>query len=164
MISFIWAQDKNGLIGQGNDLPWRLPADLQYFKSRTMNHPIVMGRKTYESIGRPLPGRTNIILTRDKDYDAEGCLTFYSREHLLQWINNNQQRSEIFITGGSEIFKLFTEKVNRLYVTKIDETFEGDTFFPKIDWSEWSLTSNEKGPKDEENPYDYAFQVYERKK
>ncbi len=162
MISFIWAQDKNGLIGKGNDLPWRLPADLQYFKKTTMNHPIVMGRKTYESIGKPLPGRTNIILTRADEYEVEGCLVFSSPQQLLRWIH--EHGSEVFITGGSEIFKLFTVEVDRLYVTQIDETFQGDTYFPKIDWSEWQLISSKKGPKNEKNPYDYEFQVYERVK
>ncbi len=160
MISFLWAQDENGLIGNNNDLPWRLPADLKYFKETTMGHPIVMGRKTYESIGRPLPGRTNIILTRDQDYQAEGCLVFHAREDLLEWIK--EKGSEVFITGGSEIFKLFLEDADRLYVTKIGATFEGNTYFPELDWKKWRLVSAEEGPKDEKNPYDYEFQIYER--
>ncbi|MBS4209835.1 dihydrofolate reductase [Bacillus sp. FJAT-50079] len=162
MISFLWAEDRNGLIGKNNDLPWRLPADLKYFKETTMGHPIVMGRKTYESIGRPLPGRTNIILTRDQNYQTEGCLVFYSKEALSEWIST--QNTEVFITGGSEIFSLFLEEVDRLYVTKIDEVFEGTTYFPKLNWDEWTLDSNQKGPKDEKNPYDYEFQVYERQR
>ncbi|RST72952.1 dihydrofolate reductase [Siminovitchia acidinfaciens] len=160
MISFLWAQDENGLIGNNNELPWRLPADLKYFKETTMGRPIVMGRKTYESIGRPLPGRTNIILTRDTAYTAEGCLVFHSKEDLLDWIEENGP--EVFITGGSEIFKLFLNHVDRLYVTKIRACFEGDTYFPEIDWEKWRLKSAEKGPKDDKNPYDYEFQIYER--
>ena len=148
MISFLWAEDQNGLIGKENDLPWRLPADLQYFKDTTMGHPIVMGRKTYESIGRPLPGRTNIILTRDTEYKVKGCLVFHSKEELLQWIEQNE--SEVFITGGSDIFQLFLDQVDRLYVTKIFATFDGDTYFPKINWENWRLISSEKGPKREE--------------
>lgn len=105
MISFLWAEDENGLIGKNNELPWRLPADLKYFKETTMGHPIVMGRKTFESIGRPLPGRKNIILTRDKAFQAEDCLVFHSKDELLEWIE--QYDSEVFITGGSEIFRLF---------------------------------------------------------
>ncbi len=93
MISFLWAEDQNGLIGKENDLPWRLPADFKYFKETTMGHPIVMGRKTYESIGKPLPGRTNIILTRDKEFKAEGCLVFHSKDPLLQWIKHTGFRS-----------------------------------------------------------------------
>ena len=160
MISFLWAQDENGLIGKNNQLPWRLPADLQYFKRVTMNHAIVMGRKTFESIGKPLPGRTNIILTRDQQYKAEDCLVFHSKDALLEWIN--QSGEEVFITGGSEVFRLFLNEVDRLYVTKIQASFDGDTFFPKINWEDWHLISEEKGPKDEKNPYDYVFLIYER--
>ena len=160
MISYLWAHDENGLIGNKNELPWRLPADLKYFKETTMGHPIVMGRKTFESIGRPLPGRTNIILTRDPDYQANGCLVFHSKDELLGWIEENG--TEVFITGGSEVFKLFLDAVNRLYVTRIRATFEGDTYFPELDWKKWRLISAKKGPKDDQNPYDYEFQVYER--
>ncbi|MFD1707214.1 dihydrofolate reductase [Siminovitchia sediminis] len=160
MISFLWAQDENGLIGNQNKLPWHLPADLKYFKKITMGHPIVMGRKTYESIGKPLPGRTNIILTTDLSYQAEGCLIFHTKEELLDWIDND--KSEVFITGGSEIFKLFMDQADRLYVTKIKGVFKGDTYFPDINWEEWRLLSSEKGPKDDKNPHDYEFQVYER--
>jgi len=161
MISFLWAEDENGLIGKDNDLPWRLPADLKYFKETTMGHPIVMGRKTYESIGRPLPGRTNIILTRDTQYKAEGCLVFYSKDELGRWIEN--QDSEVFITGGAEVFRLFLEEVDRLYVTKIFAAFEGNTFFQGIDWDKWQLNYNEVGPKNDKNPYDYEFRVYDKK-
>ncbi|MBS4173195.1 dihydrofolate reductase [Bacillus sp. FJAT-49736] len=160
MISFLWAEDKKGIIGKNNQLPWHLPEDLKYFKRTTMGHPIVMGRKTYESIGKPLPGRTNIVLTRDPHFHAEGCLTFKTKNDLLKWIRENND--EIFITGGAEIFGLFMEEVDRLYITKIHEDFEGDTYFPPMDWSEWKLISNEKGIKNEENPYDYEFQIYER--
>lgn len=160
MISFLWAQDENGLIGNKNGLPWKLPADLKYFKETTMGQAIVMGRKTYESIGRPLPGRTNIILTRDNRFKAEGCLVFHSKDELLEWIEGDG--SEVFITGGSEIFKLFLQEADRLYVTKIRASFEGDTYFPEIDWEQWSLVSAKKGPRDDKNPYDYEFQVYER--
>jgi len=161
MISFLWAEDENGLIGKNNDLPWRLPADLKYFKETTMGHAIIMGRKTYESIGKPLPGRTNIILTRDASYQQEGCLVFNSKHELLRWIEKNG--SKVFVTGGSEIFQLFLEEVERLYVTKIFHEFEGNTFFPKIDWDTWNLISCKTGPKDEKNPYDYEFRIYERK-
>ncbi|MBS4194428.1 dihydrofolate reductase [Lederbergia citri] len=160
MISFLWAEDENGLIGKNNDLPWRLPADLKYFKETTMGHAIIMGRKTYESIGRPLPGRTNIILTRDENYQAEGCLVFHSKNELLQWIERN--KSNAFVTGGAEIFRLFMEEADRLYITKIFHIFEGDTYFPALDWNKWVLKSSQKGPKDEKNPYDYEFRVYER--
>lgn len=161
MISFLWAQDKNGLIGKNNELPWRLPADLKYFKETTMGHPIVMGRKTYESIGKPLPGRTNIILTRDENYQAEGCLVIHTKEDLLKWIRKSGD--EVFITGGSEVFSLFMQEADRLYVTQIHEVFEGDTHFPSVDWDNWKLISEKKGSKDEKNPYDFEYLVYKRK-
>ncbi|MGE8204239.1 dihydrofolate reductase [Heyndrickxia sp. NPDC080065] len=161
MISFLWAQDEKGVIGKNNQLPWHLPEDLKYFRRTTMGHPIVMGRKTYESIGKPLPGRQNIILTRDENFHAEGCLIFQTKYQLLNWIEKNDD--EVFVTGGSEIFGLFMDEVNRLYVTKINEDIGGDTYFPIIDWSEWVQVSCEKGIKNEENPYDYEFQVYHRK-
>jgi len=160
MISFLWAEDEKGIIGKNNQLPWRLPEDLKYFKRTTMGHPIVMGRKTYESIGKPLPGRTNIVLTRDEQFHAEGCIILKTKNELLRWMNESED--EVFITGGAEIFGLFMDEVNRLYVTKIHEDFDGDTYFPLIDWSEWQLISKDKGIKNEENPYDYEFLVYER--
>ncbi|GIN85752.1 dihydrofolate reductase [Heyndrickxia sporothermodurans] len=161
MISFLWAQDEKGVIGKNNQLPWRLPEDLKYFKRKTMGHPIVMGRKTYESIGRPLPGRQNIIITRDEKFEAENCIIFQSKHDLLNWIH--QMNDEVFVTGGAEIFGLLMEEVDRLYVTKIYEDIDGDTYFPLIEWSDWQLVSCEKGLKNEDNPYDYEFQIYERK-
>lgn len=160
MISFLWAEDDNGLIGNHNKLPWRLPEDLKYFKETTMGHPIVMGRRTFESIGKPLPGRKNIILTRDKDFQAEDCLVFHSKSKLQEWMG--QYGSEVFITGGSEIFRLFLDDADRLYVTKIHYKFEGDTFFPDINWEQWRLISAKPGTKNEKNPYDYEFRIYER--
>ncbi|QQZ11102.1 dihydrofolate reductase [Heyndrickxia vini] len=161
MISFLWAQDEKGVIGRNNQLPWYIPEDLKYFKKTTMGHPIVMGRKTFESIGKPLPGRQNIIITRDENFHVKDCLVFQSKHQLLKWAD--QQDEEVFITGGAEIFGLLMDTVDRLYVTKIFANIEGDTYFPIIDWSEWELVSSEKGPTNEENPYDYEFQVYERK-
>lgn len=162
MISFLWAQDQTGVIGKNNQLPWRLPRDLKYFKETTMGHPIVMGRKTFESIGKALPGRINIILTRDRSFEAKDCLIFHSKDDLLQWIK--EYNSEVFITGGSEIFRLFLDEVEKLYVTKIFHTFDGDVYFPDLDWSQWELVSDVPGIKDEDNPYHYHFQIYERKK
>jgi dihydrofolate reductase len=161
MISFVWAMDQNGVIGKNNSLPWHLPADLKFFKETTMGHPIVMGRKTYESIGKPLPGRENIVLTRDVSYTAEGCIVFHEIEDILHYAD--EKKVEVMVTGGAEVFKMFLPFVDRLYVTKIYESFEGDTYIPEIPWEKFSLTSNEKGPKNEKNPYDYEFQIYERK-
>ncbi|MBO8177396.1 dihydrofolate reductase [Aeribacillus pallidus] len=160
MISFIWAMDENRLIGKNNQLPWHLPEDLKYFKRVTMGHPIVMGRSTFESIGKPLPGRENIILTRDDRYKAEGCTILHSLEQLLDYID--EKNDEVFITGGAQIFQLLLPFADRLYVTRIHYSFEGDTYFPDIDWSDFRLVKREKGPKNEENPYDYEFEIYER--
>lgn len=160
MISLLVAMDKNQLIGKDNDLPWRLPADLAYFKRVTMGHPIIMGRKTYDSIGRPLPGRENIIVTRDTSYEAEGCKVIHSIEEIVKM--NEQTDQELFVIGGAEIFKEILPYSDRLYITEINEEFEGDTYFPAFDKSKWEVISEEKGIKDEKNPYDYKFLVYEK--
>lgn len=161
MISFIVAMDENRAIGKDNQLPWHLPEDLKFFKRVTMGHPIAMGRKTHESIGRILPGRENIIITRQSGYQCEGCTVFYSAEEFVNYCRN--QDGEIFVIGGAEIFKETFQYVDRLYITMIHEEFEGDTFFPEFDETEWQLTSSEKGIKDEKNPYDYEFRIYQRK-
>ncbi|PNE08454.1 MULTISPECIES: dihydrofolate reductase [Priestia] len=160
MISFIFAMDKNRLIGKGNSLPWHLPADLKFFKQVTTGHPVVMGRKTHESIGKPLPGRENIILTRNISYDAKGCTVLNSISAIEEM--GKKEKKEIFIIGGAEIYKLAFPIADRLYITTIDEEFEGDTYFPEFNESEWRLVSREKGLKDEKNPYDYYFTIYER--
>ena len=160
MISLLVAMDKNRLIGKDNDLPWRLPADLAYFKRVTMGHPIVMGRKTYESIGRPLPGRENIIITRNTDFVAPGCKIIYTIEDILKL---EAEDKEVFVIGGSEIFNEILSSANKLYITLIEDCFEGDTYFPEVRTEEWQLISEEKGIKDDKNPYDYYFQVFERK-
>jgi dihydrofolate reductase len=160
MISLLVAMDKNQLIGKDNDLPWRLPADLAYFKRVTMGHPIIMGRKTYDSIGRPLPGRENIIVTRDTSYEAEGCKVIHSIEEIVKM--NEQTDQELFVIGGAEIFKEILPHSDRLYITEINEEFDGDTYFPAFDKAEWKVISEEQGIKDEKNPYDYTFLVYEK--
>ncbi|WP_373323194.1 dihydrofolate reductase [Alkalihalobacterium chitinilyticum] len=161
LISFLVAMDNNRVIGKDNDLPWSLPADLAYFKKVTMGHPIVMGRKTYESIGRPLPGRENIILTRNREYSVDGCTVLHSLADVKQVVDANDK--ETFIIGGAEIFKEAFPIADKLYITHIDEEFDGDTYFPAFSDHEWKEVSREKGIKDEKNPYDYYFTVYERK-
>ncbi|MEH7236478.1 dihydrofolate reductase [Bacillus sp. JJ1562] len=160
MISLLLAMDKKQLIGKDNDLPWRLPADLAYFKRVTMGHPIIMGRKTYDSIGRPLPGRENIIVTRDTSYKAEGCKVIHSIDEIVKM--NDETDQELFVIGGAEIFKEILPYSDRLYITEIEEVFEGDTYFPEFDKAEWKVISKEKGIKDEKNPYEYTFFVYEK--
>ncbi|MEK5442164.1 MULTISPECIES: dihydrofolate reductase [unclassified Fredinandcohnia] len=160
MISLLVAMDRNQLIGKNNDLPWRLPADLAYFKRVTMGHTIIMGRKTYDSIGRPLPGRENIIVTRDTSYKAEGCKVIHSIEEIVKM--NQQTDQELFVIGGAEIFKEILPHSDRLYITEINKEFEGDTYFPAFEKDKWKVISREQGIKDEKNPYDYTFLVYEK--
>ncbi|MFC0559457.1 dihydrofolate reductase [Halalkalibacter alkalisediminis] len=159
MISFVVAMDRNRLIGKENQLPWHLPADLAYFKKVTTGHTIVMGRKTYESIGRPLPKRKNVVLTRSEGFEAEGCEVVHHVEDVLKMA---KQEDEFFVIGGTQVFSLFWEHVDRLYVTYIDETFEGDTYFPEIDADSWELVSVEHGFVDEKNRYPHEFRLYER--
>jgi dihydrofolate reductase len=162
MISHIVAMDQNRVIGKDNRLPWHLPADLAYFKKVTMGHAIVMGRKTFESIGRPLPGRENVIVTRNRSFQPEGCKVLHSIEEVKQFAA--MRDDEVFVIGGAELFRATLPVADRLYITKIEASFPGDTFYPAFDESEWQLVSYTKGIKDEKNPYDYAFIVYERKR
>jgi len=160
LISLIVAMDKHCLIGRDNQLPWHLPQDLAYFKKVTMNHKIIMGRKTFESIGRPLPGRENIIITRDSTYSQEGCTILHSIDEILKL--SSRSNEELFVIGGAEIFKEILSVSDRLYITEIDDVFEGDTYFPDRKETEWKKISIEKGTKDEKNPYDFEFVVYEK--
>lgn len=162
MISFILAMDETRVIGKNNQLPWHLPEDLKFFKRVTMGHPIAMGRKTHESIGRMLPGRENIIITRQQDYQSEGCTIFHSVTDFVDYCN--QMNDEVFVIGGAEIFKETFPFADRLYITLIHDKFAGDTFFPEYPEQEWELISCEKGIKDEKNPYDYEFRIYQRVK
>jgi len=161
VISLIWAMDQNRLIGQNNRLPWRLPEDLKYFKAVTMGAPVIMGRKTFESINcRPLPGRNNIIMTRDQAYQAEGVTIMHEIADVMAHVQGDK---EAFVIGGAEIYTSFLPFADRLYITQIEDSFEGDAYFPEVNMDEWVLSSKEKGPKDEKNPYHYYFEVYDRK-
>jgi dihydrofolate reductase len=157
MISFVVAMDENRAIGKDNDLPWYLPNDLKHFKKTTMGKPVVMGRKTYESIGKPLPGRENIVVTRDQSYHAEGTTTVHSVDEVLQW-----EAEEICVIGGTEIFKLFLPVADRLYITEIHHTFDADTYFPELSDEDWAEVSRTAGIVDEKNKYPHEFVVYEK--
>ncbi|WP_342432009.1 dihydrofolate reductase [Neobacillus sp. FSL H8-0543] len=161
MISFIVAMDENRVIGKDNQLPWHLPEDLKFFKRVTMGHPIAMGRKTHESIGRILPGRENIIITRQSNYQSEGCTVFNSIGDFVEY--SRKTNEETFIIGGAEIFKETFEYADRLYITHIQDRFEGDTFFPEFDVGKWQLISSEQGIKNEKNPYEFEFMIYDRR-
>ncbi|MBP1993551.1 dihydrofolate reductase [Paenibacillus eucommiae] len=158
-ISFIYAMDRNRAIGKDNSLPWHLPADLKFFKSVTTGHPILMGRKTYESIGKPLPGRRNVIITQNPRFSAEGCEVIHSVEQALELFHDE----ELFVIGGAEIFRLFLGKVDRMYITEIDHEFAADTYFPDMSMEQWELVSSEQGQQDEKNPYVFHFRIYDRK-
>lgn len=162
MLSLIVAMDKNRVIGLNNDMPWHLPNDLRYFKERTTGHTIIMGRKTFESLGRVLPNRKHLVLTRSDKTFPEEVEVIHTIEDILQYVKDYPQE-KIFIIGGGELFKHMLPHVNTMYITEIDEQFEGDVFFPFFDEAEWKLISKEKGPKDKKNPYDYYYLVYERK-
>ncbi len=160
-ISAIVAYAKNGIIGKNNEIPWYLPADFAYFKRTTLNHHIIMGRNCFESIGRPLPKRTNIVITRNPFYIASGCLMVNTIAESLKMAESNGE-TEAFIIGGGEIYKQSVDLWDRLYLTEVDLDTEGDVFFPKIDMSEWQLVSQEPHTKDEKNEFDYIFKVFER--
>lgn len=161
MLSMIFANDRNYLIGKDNWIPWDIPNDLDYFKTMTTGKTIIMGRKTFESFGKPLPNRHHVVLTRNKDFQADGCVVFHQIEDVLDYIKQFSDQ-EVIVIGGSEIYQQFLNYADRLYITYIDAEFEGDTYLPKFDLSNWQLTSKEKGIKNEENPYDYYFLQYDR--
>ena len=160
MVSIIVAMGRNRVIGRENGLIWHLPEDLRHFKETTMGKPLIMGRKTFESVGKPLPGRTNIIVTRKKDYSAPGCLVAGSVEQALELADNDQ---EVFIAGGGEIYEQATPLADRMYITIIDHDFDGDTFFPEFSSEKWMLTEERFHAADERNKYPMIFRTYEKK-
>ena len=147
----------NRVIGKDNQMPWHLPADLGHFKAVTLGKPIIMGRKTYESIGRPLPGRKNIVISRDEDYRLEGCETVCSLEKALDLVKNVE---EVMIIGGGYLYAQTLPQADRLYLTFIDLDVDGDTQFPEFEHLSLKEVKREKHLKDEKNPYDYAFIDY----
>ena len=149
---------ENGIIGNNGDLPWHLSADLQHFKSITMDKPIVMGRLTHESIGRPLPGRENIILTRNKSYRAEGCRVI----HDLSELDSSADSTEMMIIGGAQLYAETLSIADRLYLTEVHAEVKGDTSFPDFIRADWHEVQRESFKADEKNEYDYSFVVYDR--
>ncbi len=165
-ISIIVALDNNHVIGKDNTLIWHLPADMKFFKDTTTGHSIITGRKNYESIPlkfRPLPNRTNIIITRQGDYNAPGAIVVGSIESALDKAKQTGDE-EIFVIGGAEIFKQSMHLVDTLYVTQIYHSFEGDVFFPEINMKEWKEIERKEGIVDEKNIYPHDFITYERVK
>lgn len=162
-ISIVVAHDQHLAIGRNNEIPWHLPNDLKYFKKITSGHCVVMGRKCFESIGKPLPNRTNIIITRDKNFKAEGCLVVHSfdeAEHIATQLNEK----ELMIIGGGEIYTYYLSKAHTLYITEVDVYIQdAEIFFPKVDFTSFILTRYEEGSVDEKNIYSHRFKKYIRR-
>lgn len=162
IVSAIVVMAENRIIGSNNHLPWRLPADLKHFKTLTTGHPVVMGRKTFESIGKPLPNRFNIIISRNQAFHAPNCVVVQSINDAIQHaaaLNSN----EIFVIGGADIYKQALPHIKRIYLTIIHHTFDGDTYFPELNMSHWEEYEHITHPADKENIYSYSFVTLERK-
>ena len=161
MVTIIAAIGLNNALGKDNDLIWHLPADLKRFKETTSGFPIIMGRKTFESIGRPLPNRTNIIVTRNSDYNQDGCVVKGSLKEAVDSIANEEHA---FIIGGAQIYNQAIEQglADRLDITLVQESFEADVYFPEFDKMEWELISREDFEKDEKNPHNYSFLQFKK--
>ena len=157
-LALIVAVAENGVIGRGNRLPWHLPEDLRYFKRVTMGKPVVMGRKTYQSIGRPLPGRPNIVVTRDAGFAAEGVHLAGSLDQALDLARSLASGGEMIVIGGAELFNAVLPSADRLYLTEVHRAYEGDVFFPQLDPAVWREASREDHPGDPS----YSFVVLEK--
>jgi dihydrofolate reductase len=162
-VSLIVAVSSNGVIGRDGGLPWHLPADLKHFKRTTMGHHLIIGRRTWEEVGEPLPGRTMVVVTRSRRFAPEGAQVVRSVERALELAAEDE---EPFIGGGSQIYRiaLARDLVDRIYLTRIHAEVEGDTFFPDFDLEEWKLVSEEHHEADDRNEFDFSFLVYERKR
>jgi dihydrofolate reductase len=161
VIKILVACDENRVIGKDNQLIWHLPADLKRFKSLSTGHVILMGRKTYESIGKPLPNRTTIVITRQVDFQAEGTITAHSVEEAILKAKS-LTREDIFIVGGAEIYSLSLALADQLLVTQLHDIFEGDAFFPEISADTWEIVDRERGVTDEKNPFQYSYITYQK--
>lgn len=158
-LSAIVAMAANRVIGANNQLPWRLPADLARFKRLTLGHTLLLGRKTYESIGRPLPGRTFVVVTRQRDYAPPGVKVAHTVDEALALAQGDD---EVFVAGGAEIYAQTMDRLNRLYLTRIERDFPGDTYFPEVDLSGWKLLEQEHHPASAPDALPYSFLTYER--
>ncbi len=162
-ISIIVAAAANQAIGKDNQLLWHLPNDLRFFKKTTSGHPIIMGRKTYESVGKPLPNRRNIIISRQPEYNATGVETVHSLDEAITLAGQTpEELTDIFIVGGAEIYRAALPITDRIYLTRVHANLLADTYFPQFDSSEWKLISREDHPADEKHAYSYSFLVYDR--
>jgi len=160
IISIIVAASQNNVIGKENKLPWHLPADMQYFKATTIGHHIIMGRSTWETLGKPLPGRTNIIVTRQEHYKADGCIIVANLKSAFTYAREHGE-TECFIIGGGDVFRQSLVWADKIYLTTIFHNFDGDTFFLQLNPDDWLLISEQRHLPDQKNRYAYAFKVYE---
>lgn len=161
MLIYVWAQDQNGLIGRERRLPWHLPNDLQFFKEVTLGQTIVMGRATFDGMGkRLLPKRHTIVLTTQVDYDANGAEVVNDVQTILE----DSKEEDLYIVGGTQLFEAFKNEVDVLYCTKIEGSFEGDTYFPQdFPWERFTKVKSIEGTRDEKNQYAHTFEIYQRK-
>lgn len=162
ILSQVVAAAENNAIGKNNELLWRLPNDSKFFKNTTWGMPVIMGRKTYESLGKPLAGRTNIIITRQKDWQPEGAFVVHDIKDAMATAAKTDAK-EAFIIGGGEIYRQTLPITQRVYLTRVHTTIEGDAFFPDINKADWELLSQLDFTADEKHAYDYSFQVWQRK-
>ncbi len=162
MVSLIVAAANNDAIGKGNEMLWHLPEDLKFFKNITWGMPVIMGRKTFESVGKPLPGRTNIIVTTNNDWSAEGTIATTNIDDALEAAKATNAK-EIFITGGGEIYKQTIAIANRIYLTRVNTEIDGDAFFPTVDETIWEKVFEKNVMADEKNKFDMSFQRWERR-
>jgi dihydrofolate reductase len=161
--SLIVAMSENRVIGREGRLPWHLPADLKRFKQLTTGHPIIMGRKTFESIGRALPNRRNIVITRQRNWRAAGAETVHSLTYAIR-LASEYVDDEVFIIGGADVFRDALPQADTLYLTLVHETIEGDVHFPEVDWSEWTCVEDHRYEPDSANPLPYSFRKYVRRR
>jgi dihydrofolate reductase len=164
IVSFIAAMGTNGVIGRDGKLPWVLPADLKRFRAITWGKPIIMGRKTFDSLGRALPGRTNIILTRQPAFHATDCLIVHSPGEALT-IAEERRAEEVVVIGGREVFEAFMTKCERIYLTTVEGQFEGDTYFPvkMLEAPDWEIVHEETCPADERNRFRSRYEIFQRR-
>jgi dihydrofolate reductase len=161
MLSHIVAASENNIIGKDGELPWHLPNDFKYFKNKTWSMPVIMGRNTYESLKKELPGRINIVVTSRTDFHPENVFVTHGIDEAIEKAKDCEAK-EIFIIGGGEVFKQTMEKVDRVYLTRVHTTIEGDTSYPELNLSEWKLVKEESFPADEKNNYPYTFEQWEK--
>lgn len=163
-ITFVWAEDNEGLIGKDNDLPWVLPGEMKFFVEATIGGVVIMGRKTYEGIPNPpLKDRLNIVLTRNKDFEAKGAVVCHSKEEIMTYLEKEKIQQPIHVIGGTALFEMFMDEVSVLYRTVIDEVFEGDTYMPEVDYEKFQCVYSVDGTVDKENKHAHRLSLYERK-